>query len=218
MADFDRLEKAQDSYFLAGNTRSYQFRIEKLKELKQVFEQHLDEVYDALHADLGKSRREAYVTEVSTVLHEVDYFIRNLKKLTRARRVATPIFLLPSKSYIHHEPLGRVLVISPWNFPFLLSFVPLIGALAGGNCVVLKPSEISSKSSQVMVKIINKCFPPEYVSTILGGAEEATKLLSYRWGHVFFTGSPMVGKIVAQACAQHLNPMTLERVEKALLW
>ncbi len=205
-----QLDEIQEKYFFSNKTRSVEFRIEQLKKLKSALQSHLEEIYQSLRLDLGKSKREAYVTEISSINSEIAYFTKNLKELAHRRRVATPIFLQPAKSYIYPEPLGRVLIISPWNFPFLLSIVPLIGAIAGGNCVVLKPSEISTHASQVIKQIIDKIYPPEYVSVVLGGAETSQTLLKKHWGHVFFTGSPLVGKVVARACAEQLNPMTLE--------
>lgn len=205
-----QLADAQEAFFLSQKTQSCEFRVEQLRKIKNALQMHQESIYQALYLDLGKSRREAYVTEVSTVNREIDYFLKNLKKLTRRRRVATPIFLQPARSYIYPEPLGRVLIISPWNFPFLLTLIPLIGAIAGGNCVVVKPSEISKHSSDLLQKILAECFSPEHVSLLQGGPGVSQDLLAQRWGHVFFTGSPEVGKIVARSCAEHLNPMTLE--------
>lgn len=208
--EVDRVLANQMSFFASNRTKDLSYRIESLKRMKEWILLNEDRILEALQRDLHKSTREALFTEILAILNELDYFIRNVKKLSKKKRVRTPIFLWPSSSTLYHEPLGQVLVISPWNFPFMLSLIPLVGAVAAGNCVVLKPSEFSVHSSQLMERLVAECFEEDHVKVIQGGVRTTQYLLSHKWGHVFFTGSCSVGKIVAAKSGNLLTPVTLE--------
>ena len=201
---------AQKTFFSSGTTKDIKFRIETLKALRTEIENRTEEICKALHADLGKSKTEAYITEVGIVLSELNKMIKKTPAWARPRKVATPMFVLPAKSRIEPEPYGTTLIISPWNYPFQLLFNPIIGAVAAGNTVVCKPSEFVPQTTAISKEIIEKIFDPRHVSCVLGGIPESTALLAERWDYVFFTGSPKVGKIVYKAAAEHLTPVTLE--------
>ncbi len=199
-------------YFNSGVTRSYQFRKEQLQKLKQAILDHEQELYDALFTDLKKSPEETWVTETGFLLSEINSAIKNLRRWMQPERTATNLLNLPSSSYILKEPLGTVLIIGPWNYPLQLLFTPLAGAMAAGNCVVLKPSEFAPATAAVMKKIIEENFPPEYILYMEGdGAEVVPQMMKdFVFDHVFYTGSTAVGKIIYKMAAEHLIPVTLE--------
>lgn len=200
----------QKQYFKTGATKSVSFRIEQLKNLKEAILKYESELYEALWIDLHKSKEEAYLTEVSIVIQEIKQHIRNLTRWAKAKRVSTPLHLLPSSSYIAYEPLGVSLIIAPWNYPVQLLFNPLVGAISAGNCVVLKPSPHTERTVIVMDKIIKEAFKPEYIYLMQGEGEVVDILLKQRFDIIFFTGSPSFGKVVMQAAAEHLTPVILE--------
>lgn len=200
----------QRSFFKTNTLLSIDFRIEYLKNLKNCIVQNEEKIYDALYKDLNKSKFEALGTELSLVYSELDYFIQNLAKISRPQRVATPLYAMPARSRVHYDPLGTVLIMAPWNYPIQLVFVPLIGALAAGNTVVLKPSELCPHTSDIVSQIIAEVFDPEYVAVVNGDKEIVQELLELRWDLIFFTGSTAVGRIVYQKAAQHLTPVVLE--------
>ena len=200
----------QREFYRTGATRDVAFRIKSLKCLKQRVVEYEDRINQALWEDLHKSAYEGYLTEIAFVLQELTCHIRHLKKWTRPTRVTTPIHLFGSKSRIIHEPLGVVLIMAPWNYPFQLLMAPLIGALSAGNCAVLKPSPAVPHVCRVMKEIIEKTFDPAYVKMVEGGWEACQELLAERFDYIFFTGSPDTGKIVMKAAAEHLTPVTLE--------
>jgi aldehyde dehydrogenase (NAD+) len=185
-------------------------RKKRLQELKKVISQSGNEITVSLKADLGKSSFESYTTEVGFILEEIGTILRHLESWCEIKKVKTPISLLPGKSFIHPEPYGVVLIISPWNYPFQLCMSPFIGALAAGNKVVLKPSEFAPKTSAVIAKILTQVFSPDEVRVIEGGLDETQVLLAQKFDYIFFTGSPQVGKIMMKAAAEHLTPVTLE--------
>lgn len=185
-------------------------RIDWLKKLKKQILIEEQAIYAALHSDLRKSEAEAFLSEIQLVLNELDLFIRRLPRWSRFQKIGTPWYLWPSQSGIYNEALGQVLIISPWNYPFLLNFSPLIGAIAAGNRVILKPSEYAPASSALIQKIVSSVFSPEQAVVIEGGKETSQALLQHRFDLIFFTGSTRVGKIVMQAAAQHLCPVILE--------
>lgn len=201
---------AQTEFFSSGKTKDIRFRLEQLKKLKSAILKYEDKIYDALHKDLHKSKVEAYASEIGLVLKEISLFQKKLKKWSKPQRVKSPLLFPLSKSRIYSEPFGKVLIISPWNYPFGLSITPLIGAIAAGNTVVLKPSEISSNTSQVLEDMLKSAFQSRYVATFQGGAETSQELLSHKFDYIFFTGSERVGKVVYQAAASQLTPVTLE--------
>ncbi len=199
-------------YFESGATRSYAFRKSRLLQLKQAVLQHEEEIYTALYTDLKKSREEAYATELGLLLAEINSAIKNLSKWMKPKSAATDLVNLPSSSKIYRDPLGVVLIISPWNYPFQLLLIPLVGAIAGGNCAVLKPSEFAGATASVIGKIISSFFSQEYIHVMPGdGAEIIPAMMqSFRFDHVFYTGSIPVGKIIYQLAAKDLVPVTLE--------
>jgi len=200
----------QQIFFNSHQTLDLNFRKSKLLNLKRVIKDHEKEILDALNFDLGKCEFEAFFTEIGLVQYELTNHIRNLKKWALPKKVSTPLFAFPSASYIYKQPFGKVLIIAPFNYPFMLSFMPLIGAVASGNVVVVKPSEFTSKTAAIIEKIINTVFDGNHVSVVQGGIEISQHLLAQRWDKIFFTGSTRVGKIVMQAAARHLTPVILE--------
>jgi len=200
------------TYFLSGATQSYDFRVNQLKRLKKVVLESEKELYQALYADLKKTDEDAWATEIGFFLSELNHTLEHLKSWMQPSTVATNLVNLPSTSYIVQEPLGVVCIIAPWNYPFQLLFTPLIGAIAGGNCAVLKPSEFAPATAKVMGKIINSLFPNNYILYMEGeGATVLPPLLTEnRFDHIFYTGSTAVGKIIYKYAAEQLVPVTLE--------
>lgn len=192
-----------------GNT-NWKERVKKLTALEKSILKYKEEICEALNKDLRKSVPEAELSEVFVLLSELKYVKRRLRYWMRDEPVGAPLYLLGTKSTIRHESKGRVLIISPWNYPFLLAMSPLISAIAGGNTVVIKPSEISVNTSLVIDKVIRDVFRPDEVQVVLGGVEEATHLLSMPFNHIFFTGSTTVGKEIMKAAAKNLTSVTLE--------
>ena len=186
------------------------FRKETLIKLLNTVIIHENEIIQALHDDFKKPAFESVLTETSQVVLELKHVIKNMKKWAKPRRVFPSLLNFPSKDYIYKEPYGKVLIIAPWNYPFQLALYPLISAVAAGNQVVVKPSELTPKTSEIIDKIIHKVFDKNHVEVVEGGIEVSQKLLSERWDYIFFTGSVAVGKIVAKAAAKNLTPVTLE--------
>ncbi len=207
---FHALFENQQSFFYSGKSRSLNFRQQALKKLRSAILMYEEEIYEALYEDLHKSKFESYATEIGFVLEELGFQIKKLKKWVKPYRVSTPLTSFPAKSYYIHEPLGTVLIISPWNYPFQLMMAPLIGAIAAGNTVIIKPSEIAVHTAVVLERIINSTFNKEYVHVVNGGADVSQQLLRLKFNHVFFTGSPHIGRLVMQAAAKNLVPVTLE--------
>jgi aldehyde dehydrogenase (NAD+) len=199
-------------YYESGATRSASFRKEGLKKLKDSILQHENELYDALYADLKKSPEESWVTELGIVINGIKSALRNLDSWMSPERVATNFLNLPSSSRIMKEPLGVVLIIAPWNYPFQLLLNPLVGAIAAGNCVVLKPSEFAPATEAVMKKLIEDVFPKEYILYAMGEGQIVLPAMmnGFRFDHVFYTGSTAVGKIIYKMAADKLVPVTLE--------
>lgn len=206
-----QLEKMR-SFYNSGITRPWAFRIDQLKKLRQAIINHEQDIYDALYKDLKKSPEEAWVTENGMVLSEMRVAIKNLKQWMESEMVSTNLLNLPSGSRIIREPLGVVLIISPWNYPFQLTINPLIGAIAAGNCVVLKPSEFAPATDMVMKKIMSETFPEEYICYVQGeGHQVIPEMMNgFRFDHVFYTGSTPVGRIIYKMAADKLVPVTLE--------
>jgi aldehyde dehydrogenase (NAD+) len=196
--------------FDTGRTRSYHWRVEQLRALKALCSEREDEICDALAADLGKPRLEGFSTEVAYTIGAVDYTIKHLKKWMAPRKVPTPLVTQPGKSHIHSEPLGVVLIISPWNYPFQLCTVPLVGALAAGNCALLKPSEVTPETSALLARLVPQYLDTSCVRVFEGGVPETTAVLDQRFDHIMYTGNGTVGRIVMAAAAKHLTPVTLE--------
>lgn len=203
------LEK-QKKYFGTGVTQPVKTRIEALKKLKSVINQNKNLITDALTADLGKSAVEGFMCEVGLVLGEISYMIKNVRRFARNERKTTPITNFAATSYVKKCPRGVVLVMSPWNYPFLLTMDPVVDAIAAGNTVVIKPSAYSASTSRVIEQLIKECFEPEYVTVVTGGRSENQCLLEQKFDYIFFTGSPTVGREVMQKAAENLVPVTLE--------
>jgi acyl-CoA reductase-like NAD-dependent aldehyde dehydrogenase len=209
----------QREFFRSGRTRDVAFRLQQLGALRTAVIKNEAAILEACKLDMSKPPMEAYTSERGMVLNEVDHAMRHLASWARPRRVRTPLrhthlfgiaqhFL--SSSFVYSEPLGVVLIIGPWNYPFQLTLCPLVGAIAAGNCAVLKPSEIAPSSSRIIGKLIADQFAPEFVSVVEGGADAAGALLSEKFDHIFFTGGARVGRLVMEAAARQLTPVTLE--------
>lgn len=206
----EQLLKNQREYFLKGETLPVSFRIEMLKKLYKSIKDHEKEINAALYADLGKSDFEGFMCEIGMALSEISYLIKNTRRLARNRRVATPLAQFVSKSYQKPCPYGNTIIMSPWNYPFLLTIDPLADAIAAGNTAIVKPSAYSPHTADVIEMIIKKCFPPEYVAVVRGGRRENAELLKQKFDFIFFTGSASVGKEVLRNAAEHLTPAVLE--------
>jgi len=200
----------QRSFFQSGATLPHKKRIETLNNLYQGIKKHEQELLMALKTDLGKSAMEAYMCEVGLALSDIGNVCRHLKRWMRPQRRRTPLSNFPAQSQIVSDPYGVTLIMAPWNYPFLLTISPLVGALAAGNCCVLKPSELSPATTEVLTCLIQETFPPEYVTVVNGGAEESQALLDLHFDYIFYTGGVGVGKIVMGKASQHLTPVTLE--------
>ncbi|MEO2051917.1 MAG: aldehyde dehydrogenase [Allomuricauda sp.] len=204
------LIQSQNDFFESQQTKNVDFRKKYLKLLYQEIQRQEDAICEAIYADFQKPKFESLGTETQLVLAELRYAIKNVKSWSEPTRVPSALINFPSTEWIQYEPFGKVLIISPWNYPFMLALSPLIGALAAGNTAVIKPSELSPNTSQIIAAIIKKVFPPEYVAVVEGGVEVSTQLLAEKWEYIFFTGSTAVGKIVYKSAAEHLTPVTLE--------
>ena len=200
----------QINYFSSKKTIDIASRINSLKKLLKEIKASENEIELALYKDLGKSKGESYLTEINFVYTEINIALKNIKKWTKRKAVKSSLINFPSSDYIVPEPYGLTLHISPWNYPFQLSIAPLIGAVAAGNTVVLKPSEYSKNTSILLEKILSNVFDPGHVVVVNGGVDISTKLLEFKWDYIFFTGSIGVGKIIAKAAAKNLTPTTLE--------
>ncbi|CAH0165700.1 aldehyde dehydrogenase [Priestia megaterium] len=210
MNNYQELTEKQLSFFNSGKTKDVAFRIETLKKLRELVVRHEDDILKAVKADLNKPEFEAKRAEVGLVLSEIDFAVENLAEWAAPKEVETPSTHAGAKSYIYQDPYGLALVIAPWNYPFQLAVSPVVGAIAAGNCVVLKPSELTPHTSSLLAKMFNENFPEEYLTVVEGEVETSTALLKENFDYIFFTGSTMVGKIVAEAAAKHLTPVTLE--------
>jgi acyl-CoA reductase-like NAD-dependent aldehyde dehydrogenase len=197
-------------FFASGRTRDIAFRRQQLEAFGRAIRTHEAAIYEALKKDLNKPSVEAYGGEIGMVLNEIDHALRNLRTWTRPRRFRTPLVHQPASSWVFPEPYGVVLIVSPWNFPFQLTFMPLVGAMAAGNCSMLKPPIVSPHSASLIASIVSDTFDPAYVSVVQGGAETGQALLEERFDYIFFTGGPYTGRQVMQAAAKHLTPVTLE--------
>lgn len=207
---FSKLTEAQKQFFETGRTRDLAFRICQLQLLADAMRKNETVLEEALKKDLGKSIFESYATEIGFVLADIRYTIQNLQKWSAPKRVRTPLYLFPGKSKIQKEPYGSVLILGPYNYPVQLLAEPLIGAIAAGNCAVLKPSELTPHVSKAMYQIVHSTFKEEYIACVEGGVEVNQELLSQKFDYIFFTGSERVGRIVMKAAAENLTPVTLE--------
>lgn len=200
----------QRQYFQTGATLHIKHRLDALSRLKTCILKYQDRIHDALKKDLGKSSFESYMCETGMVLSELNYMLKHTKAFSREKRVRTPLAQFPSRSFQKPSPYGVTLIMSPWNYPLLLSLDPLVNALAAGNTAVIKPSAYSPHTSEIIKKIIVECFDEQYVAVITGGRTENNCLLQEHFDYIFFTGSQEVGKEVMKQAAMHLTPVTLE--------
>ena len=200
----------QREFYRSGATLPIAFRKDMLKKLYMAVKAHEKDICEALYSDLGKSEREAFMCEAGLALTEIRYMMKNVKRFSRERTVKTPLAQFKARSYEKPSPYGNVLIMSPWNYPFLLSIEPLANAIAAGNTAIIKPSAYSPATSKLIEKIIRDNFPPEYVTTVTGGRAENSALLKQNFDFIFFTGSGGVGKEVLRNAAENLTPCVLE--------
>lgn len=208
--EIQKLLDSQRNFYRSGATIPVKFRIEQLKKLYNAVKTHQKEINDALTADLGKSRYEGFMCEIGLALTEISYMIKHTARFAKRKNVPTPLAQFPSHSYKLPVPYGNTLIMSPWNYPFLLTLEPLANAIAAGNTAILKPSAYSPATSKIIAKIIGECFPAEYVAVVTGGRAENAALLEQKFDFVFFTGSAAVGREVLRHTAEHLTPAVLE--------
>lgn len=207
---YEEILDRQRKFFRSGATLEVEFREKQLIKLKQMIVENEEKILTAIRKDLNKSDMEGYLTEVGFVLNELDYIIKKLNRFAYPRAVKTPIAYFGSKSYVLSEPYGVVLILSPWNYPFQLAIAPLIGAIAAGNCAIIKPSEHSPHTTALIDELITQYFDEDYIKVIQGEIPETQALLKEKFDYIFFTGSTFVGRIVMEAAARHLTPVTLE--------
>jgi acyl-CoA reductase-like NAD-dependent aldehyde dehydrogenase len=208
--ELENIASQQRDFFFNRGPKETAFRIKQFNRLKKAIEESEQHILKALKRDLNKPETEAYVSEIAPVIKEIDYALKNLSSWVKAKKVRTPFLLFPGSSHIYSEPYGSVLIIAPWNYPFQLAMVPLVGAMAAGNCAVLKPSEMAPHTSRIIAELMGKYFEPSYIMAVEGGVEATQHLLSQKFDYLFFTGGTAVGKIVMKAAASHLTPVTLE--------
>ncbi len=210
MVQITNIVQAQRDFFSTRVTYDIAYRIDKLKLLKKTILEFESEIFDALKKDLNKAPFESYVAEINIVLDEINYMLKNIKKLSKPTIKPTPLLHFPSVSKTYRDPYGVVLAMAPWNYPFQLSLVPVVGAIATGNCVVLKPANYASNTTKIISKIISTAFEPHYVTTVEGDRNVNKELLDQHFDHIFFTGSPEIAKTVMEKAAKYLTPVTLE--------
>ncbi|MEN6474121.1 MAG: aldehyde dehydrogenase [Syntrophaceae bacterium] len=210
MDEIIRLIEDQRVFFGSGRTREVAFRKAELRRLLDMVKTNGRLIVEALYADMRKPALEVYASEIGTVKNEIKYALDHLTCWTRPRRVHTPKHLLPSRSFIVPEPRGLALIIAPWNYPFTLSLSPIVNAMAAGNCAILKPSEFAPHTANLISELISRNFDPKYISVVTGAAEEARMLLDQKFDYILYTGSTAIGRLVMEAAARHLTPVTLE--------
>ena len=201
---------SQREYFASGETRDIRFRKNALRTLYSGIKAHEREILDALHSDLGKSDFESIMCEIGMTLSEISHMLKNIDKFSKRQRVRTPVAQFAARSFVITEPYGNVLIMSPWNYPFLLTMSPLVNAIAAGNTAIIKPSAYSENTSRVIARILGECFPEKFVAVVEGGREENAHLLNCKFDFIFFTGSQSVGRVVLKSAAEHITPCVLE--------
>lgn len=206
----EKLVEEQRTFFGTGATRPYEWRMDSLSKLEDEIRRMESEINDALKKDINKAPLESYMTEVGMTLAEISYIKKHLRAWMKEKKVLTPLVQFPSKSFTIAEPYGVTLIMSPWNYPFMLCMEPLVGAIAAGNCSILKPSAYSKATSEVISKLVANIYPPEYIAVVEGGREANTELLDQRFDYIFFTGGVGVGKLVMEKASHNLTPVSLE--------
>ncbi|BAT55277.1 Aldehyde dehydrogenase [Nostoc sp. NIES-3756] len=204
-----RIVEKQRNFFQTGQTKDVNFRLEQLNKLKQLITENEQQITKALKADLNKSEFEIYATEIGSI-KEINYAIKNIKNWSKPKKADVPLDFFSYSGKIYPEPLGVVLIVSPWNYPFALIITPLVGAIAAGNCAIVKPSELAPHTSSLVAELISKYFKSEYIAIVEGSVETSQELLAQKFDHIFFTGGTAIGKIVMEAAAKQLTPVTLE--------
>lgn len=208
--EFDNIFQSQKEFFNSHQTKDVAFRKETLVKLKTLLKDNERRLYDAIYKDFRKGSFDTFLNELNLVYNELDFFLKNLDKLSRPKKVKTALPLQPGKSRIYYDPLGVTLVIGAWNYPYQLTLVPMVSAIAAGNTCMVKPSELPENTMNLLAELINNNFPSNYIYVAAGGITETTELLTLRYDKIFFTGSPKVGKIVYEAAAKNLVPVVLE--------
>lgn len=208
--DISNLVRKQKEFFKTGITKDVNFRVKSLNKLYEVIKKYEAKIEEALKKDLNKSEFESYMTEVGLTLSDLNFIKKRVKRWSKDKRVLTPISQFHAKSFITKEPYGVTLIISPWNYPFLLCIEPLIGAIAAGNCAILKVAEDSKYTSEVIAQIISEAFEDEYIAVVNGDKEVVNQLLDQKLDYIFFTGGPRIGKIIMEKASKNLIPVTLE--------
>lgn len=208
--DVPQIFHSQKEFFNSHQTKDIAFRKDTLLKLKNLLKANEERLYEAIYTDFRKGKFDTFLTELNLVYNEIDFFVKNLKKLSRPKKVKTALSLQPGKSYIYYDPLGVTLVIGAWNYPYQLTLSPMVSAIAAGNTCILKPSELPENTMNLLADLINNNFPSNYLHVVRGGIPETTELLKLRFDKIFFTGSPKVGQIVYEAAAKNLVPVTLE--------
>lgn len=207
---YETVRQKQEHFFQSGKTQSLEFRIESLEKLEKALIDWTPKIEKALFADLGKNPTECFISEIKPVLDEIRLFKNNLYQWVKPKKHKTPLILQPATSWTYPTALGQVLIIGPWNYPFQLILAPLVGAIGGGNTVVIKPSEFALHCETLICELIKKHFAEEHVAIFPGGAKTSSFLVEQGWNHIFFTGSTQVGRIIAEAAGRTLTPVTLE--------
>ncbi|MGG1397169.1 aldehyde dehydrogenase [Bacillus salipaludis] len=210
MENYHDLLTKQRNFFQSGKTKEISYRIQVLQALGKLIRTNETEIMAALKKDLNKSEFDSYITEIGIVLEEIRFSLKHVNKWAKPRKVKAALAQIGSKSYIYPEPYGVTLIISPWNYPFQLAMAPLIGAIAAGNCAVLKPSELTPQTSKLLATLIGQTFPEEYITVVEGAVETSKALLNENFDYIFFTGSVSVGKVIMEAASKNLTPVTLE--------
>lgn len=210
MNNINEIVEVQRDFYYKDKTKDIQFRINSLQKLKKAIIENEKNIMAALKLDLNKPEFEAYATEIGVVLEEISYTLKHLRDWAKPKKVKTPIMHFIARSYIYQQPYGVVLIMSPWNYPFQLAISPLVGAIAAGNCSVIKPSNYSPNTSAIIEKIINENFDKSYITVLRGGREVNKNLLSEKFDYIFFTGSVEVGKVVMESASKYLTPVSLE--------
>ncbi len=207
---FQQLIQEQRTHFATGKTKNVHYRLEQLKKLKQSILKRETSIITALKNDLRKPELESYLAEIRATIQEIDYAVKYLKQWTKIQKIKTNLEAFPSVAEIHPEPLGIVLIISPWNYPFSLAISPLVGAIAAGNCAIIKPSENTPNVSKIIAEIIHQNFAITEIAVVEGDATISQQLLAEKFDYIFFTGGTKIGQLVMEAAAKHLTPVTLE--------
>lgn len=208
--DYLSIFNAQKEFYKSHQTVSVSFRKENLKKLKKILIANEERLCAAIYKDFRKSAFDTYANELSMLYAEIDFFVKNLSRLCKPQKVTINLANMPGSNYIYKEPYGNTLIIGAWNYPYQLTLLPVVTAIAAGNTCIIKPSELPENTMKLMAELINENFPPEFLYVVQGGISETTEILKYPYDKIFFTGSPKVGKIVYEAAAKNLTPVTLE--------